>query len=64
MWQFFMEVVAQSDCQVFVVENVRNLLTCPEGKAIIARARELGLVIGERSYGILNDAEVRRQMGR
>lgn len=53
MWRFFMDVVESTDCKVFVVENVPNLLTSPEGHGIINRARELGFHISEDSYGIL-----------
>ena len=53
MWRFFMDVVASSECQVFVVENVPNILTATEGLAIIRRARELGFFIDEESMGLL-----------
>lgn len=54
MWQFFMDVVKESECKVFVIENVPNLLKSSEGEAIIARARELGFIISDDSFGILN----------
>src|SRR5436305_1886502 len=37
MWRFYMDVVEASQCKVFVVENVQNLLSEPEGHAIINR---------------------------
>jgi DNA (cytosine-5)-methyltransferase 1 len=54
MWQFFMDVVGTTGCKVFVIENVPNLLTSPEGAAIIGRAREMGFVVSEDSFGVLN----------
>jgi len=42
MWRFYMDVVESTECKVFVVENVRNLLTAPEGSAILKRAKQLG----------------------
>src|SRR5262249_19977945 len=58
MWQFFMDIVQQSECKVFVIENVPNLLKSSEGKAIIAKAGELGFIISEdESAGILNASE-------
>jgi DNA (cytosine-5)-methyltransferase 1 len=54
MWQFFMDVVEQSNCKVFVIENVPNLLTSPEAKAIMARARQLKFEIAHDSFGVLN----------
>lgn len=53
MWRFFMDAVESSDCKVFVVENVPNLLTSAEGKAIVRRARELGFEVSEKGMGIL-----------
>ena len=53
MWRFFMDVVESSDCKVFVVENVPNLLTSVEGHAIINRARKLGFHVGDDSVGLL-----------
>jgi DNA (cytosine-5)-methyltransferase 1 len=57
MWQYFMDVVEITRCKVFVIENVPNLLTSNEGRAIVRRARKLGFVISKRSYGILNASE-------
>jgi len=42
LWRFYMDVVVSSECKVFVVENVPNLLTSVEGEAIMAHARKLG----------------------
>ncbi|MCY2926102.1 MAG: DNA cytosine methyltransferase [Planctomycetota bacterium] len=42
MWRFFMEVVRSSNCKVFVLENVPNLLASDEGQNIIAFAKHLG----------------------
>lgn len=42
LWQYYMKVVESSDCKVFVVENVPNLLTSPEGQAIIECAKRMG----------------------
>lgn len=54
LWQCYMDVVEKSGCSVFVVENVPNLLTSPEGRMLIERGRELGFAIDETSKGILN----------
>lgn len=51
MWRFFMDVVESTDCKVFVVENVTNLLRSTEGEAIIRAAKKLGFHIAS---GILN----------
>lgn len=53
LWQYFMDVVELSGCKVFVVENVPNLLTSPEGAGIVRRARELGFTITDDSMGVL-----------
>jgi DNA (cytosine-5)-methyltransferase 1 len=42
LWRYYMEIVNSSDCKVFVVENVPNLLTSVEGEAIIRTAKKLG----------------------
>lgn len=42
MWRFFMDVVEKTEAKVFVVENVPNLLSSPEGEAIIDYAHRLG----------------------
>jgi DNA (cytosine-5)-methyltransferase 1 len=54
MWQFFMDFVEQSACKVFVIENVPNLLSSPEGEAIIARARLLKFEVSDESFGVLD----------
>jgi len=53
MWRYFMDVVAKTDCKVFVVENVPNLLKSPEGDGIMTAARKLGFHVGEYSSGVL-----------
>jgi DNA (cytosine-5)-methyltransferase 1 len=57
MWRFYMDVVESTECSVFVVENVRNLLTAPEGGAILKRAKQLGFhtaagVLLASDYGV------------
>lgn len=57
MWRFYMDVVESTECSVFVVENVRNLLTAPEGNAILKRAKQLGFhtaagVLLASDYGV------------
>lgn len=42
LWKYYMAVVESSDCKVFVVENVPNLLTSSEGRGIIEAAQSLG----------------------
>jgi DNA (cytosine-5)-methyltransferase 1 len=53
LWQYYMDVVEISECKVFVVENVPNFLTSPEGQGVCRRAKELGFHIGEDSKGLL-----------
>ena len=57
MWRFYMDVVESTQCKVFVVENVPNLLSSPEGKAIVRRAKQLGFHISEQSMGILRASD-------
>ncbi len=45
LWQPFMEVVARSHAEVFVIENVPQLLDTPEHEEIIARATRLGFSV-------------------
>lgn len=45
LWQYFMDVVESTDCKVFVVENVRNMLASDEGQGIVRRAGELGFEV-------------------
>jgi len=42
LWQYFMDIVEQSEAKVFLVENVPNLLSSPEGKGIMERAGRMG----------------------
>lgn len=42
LWQYFMDVVESSNCRVFLIENVPNLLSSLEGEAIMRRATNLG----------------------
>lgn len=57
LWRYFMEVVASSECKVFVVENVPNLLTSPEGHALIKKARQLGFFVNDDSTGVVRASE-------
>lgn len=57
MWRYFMDIVERSECRVFVIENVPNLLTSTEGQAIIRKARRLGFDIGPHSCGVLCAAD-------
>jgi DNA (cytosine-5)-methyltransferase 1 len=57
MWRYFMDVVEQTDCKVFVVENVPNLLSSQEGQSIIQAARKLGFHVGDDSVGILKASD-------
>lgn len=57
LWRFYMDAVESTGCQVFVVENVRNLITAPEGQAILRRAKQLGFhtaagVLLASNYGV------------
>lgn len=52
-WRYFMEVVERTGCKVFLIENVPNLLTSPEGQSIIKKARQLGFHVDESSVGVL-----------
>ena len=54
MWSFFMDAVQITECSVFVIENVPNLLTSAEGKAILQRSRELGFIVTPQSIGVLD----------
>ena len=45
LWQYFMDVVEATECKVFVLENVANLLMSPEGQGIIKRGNELGYTV-------------------
>lgn len=57
LWVPFMEVVALSGAQVFVIENVRQLINSPEHEAINEKAEELGFktassVLLAADYGV------------
>ena len=45
MWQPFMDVVERADADIFLIENVPQLLGSPEYFAIEARAKEIGFEI-------------------
>lgn len=57
LWRYFMEVVERSQCRIFALENVPNLIASGEGKAILARARQLGFEICQGGTGVLNAAD-------
>jgi len=42
LWRYFMDIVESSKCKIFVVENVPNLLTSPEGEGIQQVGRDMG----------------------
>jgi len=57
LWRFYMDAVESTECSVFVVENVRNLITAVEGRAILKRAKQLGFhtaagVLLASNYGV------------
>lgn len=54
MWRFFMYVVETTQCKVFVVENVQNLIRSPEGYGIIEQGRRLGYAM---EWGVVNMAQ-------
>ncbi len=45
LWRYFIDVVESSRCEAFVMENVPNLLTSPEGSEIIKASTDLGFSI-------------------
>ena len=53
MWSPFMDVVERSECKVFLLENVQNLLKSPEGDAILERAESLGFHVRESASVLL-----------
>lgn len=57
LWQYYMDIVEMSGCHTFVCENVPNLLTAPEGQALVRRARRLGFHVTDDSMGILLASE-------
>lgn len=46
LWRYFMDVVESSECRVFVMENVPNLLRSPECREIVGVAEDLGFKVG------------------
>lgn len=48
LWQYFMDIVESTDCTVFLIENVPNLLTSDEGQAIMRRAVSMGFHVSAR----------------
>lgn len=48
-----MDVVERSECKVFLLENVQNLLKSPEGDAILERAESLGFHVRESASVLL-----------
>jgi DNA (cytosine-5)-methyltransferase 1 len=53
LWRAYLDAVERTDCRAFVVENVPNFLTSPEGEAFVAAARKMGFEIGPASMGVL-----------
>lgn len=54
LWQYFIDVVERSGCSVFVMENVPNLITSPEGLAAMRAAEELGFHITAKKLHAAN----------
>lgn len=57
LWQYFMDVVESSNCRMFLIENVPNLLSSLEGEAIMRRASNLGFhlasgILMASSFGV------------
>ena len=52
-WKSFMQVVERTDCPVFLIENVQNLLSSSEGGKIVEHARKLGFLISSDSAKVL-----------
>jgi len=48
LWRYFMDVVESSDCDLFVMENVPNLLKSTEGQEIIGAAQEMGFFVNAK----------------
>lgn len=48
LWQYFMDIVETSNCRMFLIENVPNLLTSDEGREILRRASQLGFYLSAR----------------
>ncbi|SMP42405.1 DNA (cytosine-5)-methyltransferase 1 [Neorhodopirellula lusitana] len=53
MWSSFMDVVESSECKVFMLENVPNVLKSAEGEAILSRAEDLGFHVRESASILL-----------
>ncbi|MDM8215714.1 DNA cytosine methyltransferase [Desulfovibrio piger] len=57
LWQPYMDIVAESDAYVFIIENVQGLFNSPEHHAINQRAKELGFLtsaarLNAADYGV------------
>lgn len=48
LWRYYMDVVRTSKCEVFVLENVPNILSSDEGRAICEKAARLGYEVTSR----------------
>ena len=48
MWSYYMDIVESSDCKVFVLENVPQILSSQEAEQIIKRAKKLGFYISAK----------------
>ncbi len=48
LWRYYMDVVESSDCSMFVMENVPNLLTSKEGSEILNAAIEMGFWVSAK----------------
>ena len=57
LWKYFMDVVEMSDCKMFLVENVPNLLRSGEGGELVKRARRLGFDVWDESAKIMLASE-------
>jgi len=45
LWQHYLEVVRQSGAEIFVMENVPQLLNTPEHREIVTRAEQMGFKV-------------------
>ena len=48
LWRYYMDVVESSGCNVFVMENVPNLLKSREGEEIVKTAMEMGFWVSAK----------------
>ena len=48
LWRYYMDVVESSGCKMFVMENVPNMLTSPEGADILNTAIEMGFWVSAK----------------